>query len=84
MDGDHKKSLKIAISEFYKLNIDKGRGYTINHFKNEGIPRRTMLNWLVKIDKTRTSDRKAGSGGHNRKLTQPTKKQRSIWQMKMD
>ena len=36
MDSDQKKSLKIAISEFYKLNIDKGRGYKINHYKNEG------------------------------------------------
>ena len=34
MDGDQKKSLKIAISEFYKLNIDKGKEYTIKDFKN--------------------------------------------------
>ena len=34
MDGDQKKSLKIAISEFYKLNIDKGKEHTIKNFKD--------------------------------------------------
>ena len=68
MDGDQKKSLKIAISEFSKLNFEKRKEYTIKHFKNGGIPRRTMLNWLVKIDKTRNCDQKSGSGGHNRKF----------------
>ena len=36
MDGDQKKSLKIAISEFYKLNFEKGKEYTIlKYFKME-------------------------------------------------
>ena len=56
MDGDGRKSLKIAISEFYKLNIDKGKEYTIKNFKNGGIPRSTMMDWLVKVDKTGNSD----------------------------
>ena len=50
MDGDQKKSLKIAISEFYKLNIDKGKEYTIKNFKNGGIPKPTVYKWLAKID----------------------------------
>ena len=41
MDGDRKKSLKIAISEFYKLNSEKGKKCTIKHFKSGGIPRST-------------------------------------------
>ena len=60
MDGDQKKSLKIAISEFYKLNIDKGKEYTIKNFKNGGIPKPTMYKWLAKIEKTGNCDRKAG------------------------
>ena len=48
MDGDQKKSLKIAISEFYKLNIDKGKEYTIKNFKNGGIPKPTVYKWLAK------------------------------------
>ena len=38
MDGDQKKSLKIAISEFSKLNFEKRKEYTIKHFKSGGIP----------------------------------------------
>ena len=49
MDGDQKKSLKIAISEFYKLNIDKGKEYTIKNFKNGGIPKPTALIRRIKI-----------------------------------
>ena len=49
MDGDGRKSLKIAISEFYNLNIDKGKEYTIKNFKNGDIPRSTMMDWLVKV-----------------------------------
>ena len=34
MDENHNKALKIAVSEFSKLNIDKGKEYTIKDFKN--------------------------------------------------
>ena len=53
MDGDQKKSLKIAISEFYKLNIDKGKEYTIKNFKNGGIPKPTVYKWLAKIERAK-------------------------------
>ena len=45
MEGYSKKSLKIAISEFYKLNIDKGKEYTIKNFKNyiEALIRRIKI-----------------------------------------
>ena len=56
MDGDGRKSLKMAISEFYKLNIDKGKEYTIKNFKNGGIPRSTMMDCLVKVDKIKQKE----------------------------
>ena len=33
MDGNGKKPLRIAILEFYKLNLNKRREYTVKHFK---------------------------------------------------
>ena len=41
MDGDSKKSLKIAITEFYKLNSSKGKEYTFKNFKNGGVHKAT-------------------------------------------
>ena len=74
MKGDHRKSLKIAVCEFYNLHIDKGKEYTIKKYQNAGIPRSRMMDWLDKGDKTGNCERKPGSGGQNRKLTQATKK----------
>ena len=34
MDGDSKKSLKIAVTEFFKLNSEKGKEYTFKNLKN--------------------------------------------------
>ena len=42
MDGDCKKSLKIAIIEFYKLNLSKGKAYMFKHFKNGDVGRATI------------------------------------------
>ena len=33
MDDDGKKTFRVAILEFYKLNLNKGKEYTIKHFK---------------------------------------------------
>ena len=41
MDGDSKKSLKTAIIEFYKLNSSKGKPYTVKHFKNGDVGKRS-------------------------------------------
>ena len=51
MDGDSKKSLKIAITEFYKLNSSKGKEYTFKNFKNGGVQKSTIYRWLEKIEK---------------------------------
>jgi len=37
MDGDDKKPLKIVISDFYKLHMNKGKEYTFKNFKKFGI-----------------------------------------------
>ena len=33
IDSDGKKPLRIAILEFYKLNLNKRKEYTVKHFK---------------------------------------------------
>ena len=68
MKADHRKSLKIVVCEFYNLHIDKGKEYAIKKYKNAGIPRSRMMDWLVKVDKTGNCERKPGSGGYDLKL----------------
>ena len=53
MDDDDKKPLTIAILEFYKLNLNKGKEYTIKHFKKSVHRVQSIdgysLNYLLKI-----------------------------------
>ena len=53
MDDDGKKPLTIAILEFYKLNLNKGKEYTIKHFKKSVHRVQSIdgysLNYLLKI-----------------------------------
>ena len=42
IDGDSKKSLKIAVTEFYKLISKKCKEYTFKNFKNGGCHRATI------------------------------------------
>ena len=42
MDGDTKKPLKIVISDFYKLHMNKGKEYTFKKFKKFGIHKATI------------------------------------------
>jgi hypothetical protein len=37
MDGDGKKPLKTAVIEFYKLNSNKGKDYTVKYFKKGAV-----------------------------------------------
>ena len=46
MDGDTKKPLKIVISDFYKLHMNKGKEY----FKKFGIHKATIYRWMKKIE----------------------------------
>ena len=74
MEGD-KKSLKIAVCEFYKLNKAKGKPYTFKHFKKGGVHRTTIYKWLGKVEATGKIERKPGSGtGKSTALTEATKK----------
>ena len=60
MDGDGKKPLKIAVLQFYNLNLKKGKEFTIKHFK-KSVHRATVYRWLKNFDSTGNCDRKSGS-----------------------
>ena len=62
MDGDGKKPLKIVISDFYKLHMNKGKEYTFKNFKKFGIHKATIYRWMKKIEENGNCDRKPGSG----------------------
>ena len=49
MDGDGKNPLKTAIIEFYKLNLKKGKEYTVKHFK-KSVYRATIYRWIKNMD----------------------------------
>ena len=51
MDGDGKKPLKTAIIECYKLNLKKGKEYTVKHFK-KSVHRATIYKWIKKFETT--------------------------------
>ena len=42
IDGDSKKSLEIAVTEFYKLILKKCKEYLFKNFKNGGCHRATI------------------------------------------
>ena len=50
MDGGTKKPLKIIISDFYKLHMNKGKEYTFKKFKKFGIHKATIYRWMKKIE----------------------------------
>ena len=50
MDGDGKKPLKIAFTNFYKLHINIGKEYTLKQFKNFGVHKTTIYKWIKKIE----------------------------------
>ena len=58
MDGDAKMPLKIVISDFYKLHMNKGKEY----FKKFGIHKATIYRWMKKIEENGNCDQKPGSG----------------------
>lgn len=50
--------VRSRIVQFYEKNISRGKSYTVNHFKAEGIPKSTIYDIL----KTNNIKRKPGSG----------------------
>ena len=73
MDGDGKKPLKTAVIEFYKLNSNKGKDYTVKYFKKGAVHIAT---------KSKRSKRKSIKKLSLRCLT--IWKDEFMWQIKMD
>ena len=46
MNGDGKKTLKIVITNFYKLHKAKGKEYTFKQFKKFGVHKTTIYRWF--------------------------------------
>jgi transposase len=61
------------IGNFYNENCSKGKLFTVNHFKNMKIPRRTIYDIIKRLEKNISLKRKVGSG---RKAWKVNKKNR--------
>ena len=55
------KKLRIAILEFYKLNLNKRKENTVKHFK-KSVHRATVYRWLKKFESTGNCDQKPEYG----------------------
>ena len=62
MDCDGKKPLKTVFTNFYKLQMNKGKEYTIKNFKKFSVHKATIYRWMKKIEENGNCDRKPGSG----------------------
>jgi hypothetical protein len=69
MNSLNQQQRRELIVDFYKQHEEKGKVFTIQHFCNAGIPRRTVYNILSTAAKRGTTARRRGSGGHNKKLS---------------
>ena len=54
--------------------MNKGKEYTFKNFKKFGIHKATIYRWMKKIEENGNCDRKKGSGGGNRKVSNAMKK----------
>ena len=63
------KSNAEIIFNFFKKNAHLGKIFTVNHYLNEGISRRSIYHILKTCEERNSSLRKPGSGGRNTSLS---------------
>ena len=57
------------IGELWQKHKEKGKNFTVKHFLESDISKRSKYRYIVRHETPGTTDRKTGSGGHNRKMT---------------
>lgn len=62
---------RIRIGKFYMQHKDKWKKFTVDHFKPENIPARTIYNIIKRVDQNVSFERKPGQG---RKISPKTQK----------
>ena len=66
MDELNEESRRCFITTFYDRNRARGKSYTVSHFNKMGVQRKTIFRILQRWENPGTTDRKTGSGGHNK------------------
>jgi hypothetical protein len=59
----------MLIGDFYRHHQEKPRSFTVNHFFQQGIPRRTTYGILKTLSERGSVTRRRGNGGWNCKLS---------------
>ena len=54
--------LRKRVYQFFKKHSDKSKTFTVDHFKNEGIPKSTIYDIIKRAENGISSERKPGSG----------------------
>lgn len=62
-------ALRFRVYKFYEDHIFHGKPFTVRHFMEEGVPRRTVYNILDRFSKGLAPERHTGSGRKAKKLT---------------
>lgn len=68
-------SLKSRVYSFYRMHMNLGKLFTVNHFREEGMPKATIYRMLNDYEKGLPAERKPGSGRKAKKATPKMMKQ---------
>lgn len=63
-----------TIVNVYKLNEEKGKAWTVNYFKKQGLAKSTVYHVLKTFEKRGSIERKSGSGRQAEKVTSTVRK----------
>ena len=58
----NQNDVREAIGSYYAAHKELGKKHTLSHFQRQDIPRTTIYNIMMKVDKGQTLKRKPGSG----------------------
>ena len=62
------EALRIRVYNFYNDHKSKGKMFTVNHFKLEKVPERTIYGIIQRAENNITAKRKHGSGRIAKKM----------------
>lgn len=69
MESLSEKQRREVILKFYDNHLELGKGFTIKHFQTMGMHHQTIYRILKRFGE-KGAERKPGSGGTNKKMTQ--------------
>jgi len=74
MEDLKEKDVRSLIGSFYETHHDKGKKYTVKHFREMDVPQSTIYSVMKRFDDGGTAARKSGSGRVATKLPSAAKK----------